>query len=1367
AAVQCAADLPPVNTGAVTASDDCDPSPTVTWEGDVSDGNSCPEVITRTYRATDANGNWAECEQTITIDDTIDPVITCPVDAVVDCAGSIDPNSAGWATATDNCDASPTIAYTDSRAGTVITRTWTATDDCGNTVSCQQTITVEDTTPPTLTCPTDVAVQCPAEVPPVDVGSVTADDDCDPNPVVAHIGDVSDGNSCPEIITRTYRATDANGNWAECSQTITIDDTIDPEISCPVNLTISCEDPSDPGNTGTATATDNCAASPVIAFSDSEVAGACPQEKVITRTWTATDDCGNVATCQQTITVEDNVAPVIDCPADQAVNCTESTDPGNTGTATATDNCDPTPVITYVDTQVGNVITRTWTATDACGNSDQCEQTIAITDTTPPTVACPADVAVQCDADLPPVNTGAVTASDDCDPSPVVIHIGDVSDGNSCPETITRTYRATDASGNWAECTQTITIHDTEQPAVNCPANVTIACDESTDPANTGMATATDNCGTPALSYNDTEVAGDCPQEKVITRTWTAVDGCVNITECTQTITVVDEVAPVITCPADVEVECGESTAPEDIGFATAADNCDPNPAITYDDETIAGASPYLFEITRTWTATDACGNSAQCVQAISVVDGTPPVITCPADVQLDCDESTDPGNTGTATAVDNCDPAPVITFADSQNDNVITRTWTATDADGNSSQCVQTIEVGDGTAPVCSVPASQTMFRCNLSGVSLPVSATHDAVCEVVNGPGTIVNDYWTYTPTGDQTVNVTVRCTDACGMFCEDEFSITFEINEAPDVDVAASATTPFCGLNGDYEICVPFSYDDGDDNIVDVWVEGDFAPLTVDYANGEGSFCFAPPAVDAVYTFTVNVLDDCDELAEDVHVHTVNVDEECDTTTCIVLEIEDTECVNTGSYAYVDILVESLTEEMGGFDLLISYDASAFTFTSAEIGSAIDTWEYFTYQMGPFGNCGGPCPSGLLRLVSIADVNNGPNHPDPSQHGPNGVLATMIFRVTTDQTMAGYVYNLDFYWIDCGDNGVSSFTGDTLFIDKLVLNTDESVLWNEFDELNYPESNRLPNVGAPDECMVGDKETPRRCVVFIDGSICIIHPDSIDAIGDINLNGTSHEIADAVLLTNYIIHGLQVFTVNVAGQLAASDVNRDGLQGSVGDLVYLIRVITGDALPMGKLAPFVDDVNVSFDGSVVKADAGRELGAMLLTFKVSGDYELTNLTEMSVVSDVVDGELKVLLYDYSTKSIPAEAGALLRIDGEVELVKAEAADYYGNNLRSKLEVAVLPDHFGLIQNYPNPFNPTTMIEFALPQAAEITLEVFNISGQKVATVTSGQYAAGYHRVSFDGRDEYGAPLASGIYFYRLTSSDFVETRKMLLIK
>ena len=147
------------------------------------------------------------------------------------------------------------------------------------------------------------------------------------------------------MISRTWTATDNCLNASTCLQTITVQDITAPVITCPADITLNCEDPAVPASTGTATATDNCDAAPVITFADVTSPGSCAGNYVISRTWTATDNCLNASTCLQTITVQDITAPVITCPADLTINCEDPSSPASMGTATATDNCDAAPVI--------------------------------------------------------------------------------------------------------------------------------------------------------------------------------------------------------------------------------------------------------------------------------------------------------------------------------------------------------------------------------------------------------------------------------------------------------------------------------------------------------------------------------------------------------------------------------------------------------------------------------------------------------------------------------------------------------------------------------------------------------------------------------------------------------------------------------------------------------------------------------------------------------------------------------------------------------------------------------------------------------------------------------------------------------------
>lgn len=809
--IECSSSTDPGNTGFATATDNCDATPTITYSDIEVPSGPQTYTINRTWEASDDCGNSSTCLQLIIVHDETPPVIVCPPNIAIQCTASTLPPNTGIATATDNCDPSPDITYSDVSVGGIcpqertITRTWIATDACGNTSSCIQTIIVDDSTAPVISCPANVTIQCTASTLPANTGTATATDNCDGTPIIS-FNDVTLGGSCPQeyTITRTWRAADDCGNASTCVQVIIVDDSVAPVISCPANVTIQCTASTLPANTGSATATDNCNGAPIVTFNDMTVAGGCPQERTINRTWTATDGCGNSSTCLQTIIVDDSVPPVITCPANVTIECTDSTLPPATGTATATDNCAGNPLVEFSDAILSGecpsleTITRTWIASDGCGNSSTCVQVIIVTDTTVPGITCPANVTIQCTASTLPPNTGSATATDNCDPAPVV-NFTDVSVGGICPQerTITRTWVATDECGNTSSCIQTIVVDDSIAPVISCPGNVTIECTANTLPANTGTATATDNCdGTPTIDFDDVTVGGSCPQEYTITRTWSATDDCGNTSTCVQTIVVDDSVAPSISCPANITIQCTDNTLPGNTGSATATDNCGGAPVITFDDVTIAGICPQERTINRTWTATDACGNASTCLQIIFVDDSVPPVITCPANVTIDCEDGTLPPNTGSATATDNCTGIPLIEFDDDIVLGVcplletITRTWTASDGCGNSSTCVQIIVVTDELAPVITCPANVTI-ECTAS--TLPANtgtATATDACDIL--PAVTFSDV---TAGGncpaERTITRTWVATDDCGNSSTCTQVIVVDDSIAPVITCPANLT------------------------------------------------------------------------------------------------------------------------------------------------------------------------------------------------------------------------------------------------------------------------------------------------------------------------------------------------------------------------------------------------------------------------------------------------------------------------------------------------------------------------------------------------------------------------------------------------
>ncbi|MBD3257470.1 T9SS type A sorting domain-containing protein, partial [candidate division GN15 bacterium] len=94
-------------------------------------------------------------------------------------------------------------------------------------------------------------------------------------------------------------------------------------------------------------------------------------------------------------------------------------------------------------------------------------------------------------------------------------------------------------------------------------------------------------------------------------------------------------------------------------------------------------------------------------------------------------------------------------------------------------------------------------------------------------------------------------------------------------------------------------------------------------------------------------------------------------------------------------------------------------------------------------------------------------------------------------------------------------------------------------------------------------------------------------------------------------------------------------------------------------------------------------------------------------------------------------------------------------------------LPQEITLRQNYPNPFNPTTTIAFSLPVRANVVVDIFNIAGRRVKTILQCDLPAGDHAVSWDGTSANGAPVASGVYLYRLQAGELTVSKKMLLLK
>ena len=116
---------------------------------------------------------------------------------------------------------------------------------------------------------------------------------------------------------------------------------------------------------------------------------------------------------------------------------------------------------------------------------------------------------------------------------------------------------------------------------------------------------------------------------------------------------------------------------------------------------------------------------------------------------------------------------------------------------------------------------------------------------------------------------------------------------------------------------------------------------------------------------------------------------------------------------------------------------------------------------------------------------------------------------------------------------------------------------------------------------------------------------------------------------------------------------------------------------------------------------------------------------------------------------------------------LPASRVACWHADPISTNDEINIISNLIDLSQNYPNPFNPSTTIRYEIKHPSKVTLKIYNLLGQEVRTLVNKQQSNGIHFVVWDGKNERGQMVGSGVYFYRLQAGDFMKTRKMVLVK
>ena len=713
------------------------------------------------------------------------------------------------------------------------TITWTFTDGANNVTECTQDVIVSDDDAPVFDCTSLTTVMLTTEAPncsnDTDVPVPSADDNCDGTVVATFVR--SDGetdiNAAWPIgtTTITWTFTDGANNVTECTQDVIVSDDDAPVFDCTslttVMLTTEAPNCSNDTDVPVPSADDNCDGTVVATFvrsdGETDINAAWPLGTT-TITWTFTDGANNVTECTQDVIVSDDDAPVFDCTSlttvmltTEAPNCSNDTD---VPVPSADDNCDGTVVATFVrsdgETDINaawplGTTTITWTFTDGANNVTECTQDVIVSDDDAPVFDCTSLTTVMLATEAPncsnDTDVPVPSADDNCDGTVVATFVrsdGETDINAAWPlGTTTITWTFTDGANNVTECTQDVIVSDDDAPVFDCTSLTTVMltteapnCSNDTD---VPVPSADDNCdGTVVATFvrsdGETDINAAWPIGTT-TITWTFTDGANNVTECTQDVIVSDDDAPVFDCTSLTTVmlttEAPNCSNDTDVPVPSADDNCDGTVVATFvrsDGETDINAAWPIGTTTITWTFTDGANNVTECTQDVIVSDDDDPIITCPSGITIECTDPTDPSFTGHATATDNCAVDNIssqdnIIPGSCEGEYTIERTWTATDPSGNSSSCLQIINVIDTQAPtlVCPADIITTPIQCgeSLDPVFTGIATATDACdSDVSYNPDPLVDGDITYTDNrvdacedGYYTIERTWTATDDCG--------------------------------------------------------------------------------------------------------------------------------------------------------------------------------------------------------------------------------------------------------------------------------------------------------------------------------------------------------------------------------------------------------------------------------------------------------------------------------------------------------------------------------------------------------------------------------------------------------------------------
>jgi hypothetical protein len=1109
--------------------------------------------------------------------------------------------------------------------------------------------------------------------------------------------------------------------------------------------------------------------------------------------------------CYFQVTVYNN-PPQITCPANRSWHAGyhfESTnvilyDPDGDAMSWAIISTTPTPVNQpFMDVQHvgwdptcqdffnGPVFTICLEVTDQCGKKDTCCFEVTVTDE-PPQITCPHDTSVHAGKSFISSN---FVAYDPDDPSgvveslsvsPVPINmptlVGNHVEWNTTCEdltigpTFTFTLVATDPCGLKDTCNFQVTVTN-QPPQITCPEDDSVHAADGfvstnfsvIDPEGDRVTVAL--CGITPAPANPLSIVGShvewqtaCADAgKLFTICLEATDSCGAKDTCYFEVTVYNQ-PPQITCPEDDSVHAGDGFVstnfsvidPEGDRVTVALCGITPTPANPpsivgshVEWQTACADAGKLFTICL--EATDSCGAKDTCYFHLTVYN-RPPQITCPTADTLH------------------------------GGDKFVSTNFSVTDLDGD------------------------------------PVSVALCGITPTPTDPPSIVGSHveWqTACADAGKLFTICLEATDSCG--AKDTCYFQVKVTNFPPQIICPSDTSTDVG----HFISSNFMASDPEGLPYTVQItEISPTPDNMPYIVGNHiEWDITSDDAGDIYTICLIVTDDCgltDECCFQVTVGEITYRNQViipnkvyerfgyahwvypDTGIYLDDACEPYQGVNPGDFFEIPIILNAFQPQyhIGGFELEVDFDYIDLTFFGAEPGrllsqrwytptvpdSTLWSWEYFTYRVLPCPTCAcckykillygqAEMPDGLYRRGYCigTPVNDstywGEDYAwykhkvgQPTRERVGATLVWLKFQVANNELLRDlklpvvfewehklsdtYPYHIVQDW-DCGENTMSNCDGSLLFVSKNLMQYDPTVC----PSLPYDQ----------------------RILDFIDGGvhICSVCTAYVCVRGDVNMDGNAYSTADAVMFARALVFGPEnVFQINLAKQKCATDANADGRTMMLSDLIYLIRVIQQDAVPFPKLGPSSDIANVVVSDGRIAVECASPIGGLLFEF----DGKVTP-TLLNADMELLSNEGKVLVWSSDGNSINAGSSELLTANG-AKLVSVIAVDREGRDLATTINAKVTPTTFALHPAYPNPFNPYTNLSFTLPNAMAYKMNIYNVAGQLVRSY-EGMGNVGLNVITWDGKDNLGNVVSSGLYFYKLSAGSFNATNKMVMLK